>query len=452
MRQTNYLQPISKFKVSPFHTDNTRKPLFVLFIATLTASVLVLFALNNSPDIAILLVDSLFCLFCVNSFKHRLRYLFLLHPFMVWLLSQFYVTPFIFLGGGDVYFNVVKYYTPLLQNNIEQIVGILLAGEIKSLYLGIYPNILIPQYLYGTPSSTTYFYWQSCFHTFLVVICLVLSKQWNTTKEDYLFFIILFSIISPSFFELGNAPTRHNFTYFSVLLFYISFSAIIQSVSIHKLLWLFIAIAGVTISKTVYFVPILAYSFIILLIIHKKSISKTKLVLFLIAIITSTSGAYSYFAEQSEIYIEISQQGANTFGYLANTPYLTIVMKYMFALLSPFPWQKANIYIPTIYGGNILHFIMHILSSLTGIYFFTRIILRIRPLLNLHKDLLPLLLYGLIMSTSIIGGATGFHSYLLIFFPFFAPILAIKQHGIPLILPIITVIVIESIYTIALTV
>jgi len=431
---------------------NRRKTFTAAFMATLLASTAVLFGLRDFPETSILLVDTLFCSFCAYAFAHRLRYLFLLHPIVVWILSQFYETSFLSLGDGEAYFAVTKshllFYTGT--DIFDYIQNLILSANFKELYLGFIPNILIPDYLYGAPSDTVYFYWQACFHTILVSVCLLLAKQWCVLRDEYLFFIILFAVISPSFFELGNAPTRHYFTFFSVLLFYLSFNAIAQSFTLQKFIWLFVSIASVAVSRTVYLIPIALYCAYYLISVHGDGISKVKKHLMMACLVVLAISSFSYFYDQALSYSDISKAGAGTFGFLANTPFLSIIAKYVFALFSPFPWQKASYFIATIYGGNSLQFAMHVFSALTGLYFFTRIIMYARPLFRLRPDVKSPVLYGLIMSLSILGGSTGFHSYLLIFFPFFAPLFAIRPYQVSWVVPVGIAVGVEAMYTVAM--
>lgn len=55
------------------------------------------------------------------------------------------------------------------------------------------------------------------------------------------------------------------------------------------------------------------------------------------------------------------------------------------------------------------------------------------------------LTYGAIMSLSILKGSMGFHGYLLIYFPMFAPLLTFRRFQINLLLPIGFVVFIETI-------
>ena len=157
-----------------------------------------------------------------------------------------------------------------------------------------------------------------------------------------------------------------------------------------------------------------------------------------------------FFLTKLNEYKEISQEGAKTFGFLATIPVLSFFGKFVFALLSPFPWYKAADHIDEIYGGNALNFVMHVLSALTGIYFFTRIIFNARSLARTYPDVKLPIVFGLIMSLSILGGAVAFHSYLVIFFPFFAPLFALSRYRVPWTIPLGIAVGCEALYMVSI--
>jgi hypothetical protein len=105
------------------------------------------------------------------------------------------------------------------------------------------------------------------------------------------------------------------------------------------------------------------------------------------------------------------------------------------ALFSPFPWYSFKLHY-NIYGGNILLFGCHILSSLTGVYFFSRLLLSWKKILFHRNESTNLIIFGSVMSISIILGHTGFHGYLSIFFPFFVPFLLDKKNNLSFLFPL----------------
>lgn len=428
--------------------------LIMAFFVILLIAIVLLFLLADFHKTSILLVDFSFCLFCVYSFQYRLRYFFLLHPLIIWILSLFYVNPFTEMGDGVGYIQTTKtvlsFYTGRDDGDI--ILNAILTLDFKNIYFGFIPNILIPDYLFTVPSDTVYYLWQSCFFVILISVCLLIAKWYGVLRQDYLFCIILFSVVSPTFFEIGAAPTRHYFTFISIFLFYISFTALLQKVNLSKIIWVLISISFIAISKITLFIPIIMFIFYSLFLEKNQYLSKLGKYGLLVSIMIFLVFSFDFFYEKIILYREISMGGAATFGFLANVPFLSVFAKYIYALLSPFPWQNAIAYITNekIYGGNPFFFIAHMLSSLTGIYFFSKIIVYAKPLFRFYPAFKPLLLYGLILSLSILGGETGFHGYLAIFFPFFSPLFLIKCYKIPFFVPVLIVLIIELAYSMAI--
>jgi hypothetical protein len=356
------------------------------------------------------------------------------------------------LGDGKSYFGATQAWLPFYSgiDTSGRIWNRVLTANFKELYFGFIPNMLIPDYLYGKPDDMVYFFWQACFHVILLSVCVLLAKRWRVMRDEYLFCIIAFAAMSPSFLEMTAVPHRHYVTFFSLLLFYISFRAITRAFTISKLVWLIVSLAIVAVSKIGYLVPICLYCAYDLILVKEQGRSKTAKYLLTVFLLGAVLCSFVFFVDMFSRYGTMARANVGTFGSFVRIPLLGVFVKYLYALLSPFPWQKADYYIATIYGGNPLHFVMHVLSALTGIYFFARLIVYMRPLFRAYRDLRPPILYGLLLSLTILRGATGFHGYLSILFPFFAPLLAIKEYRISWWIPLGIALCVEGIYTMAM--
>lgn len=411
-----------------------------------------MFFLRDFPRISIFFTDLIFCVYLCSIFRQNIRFLFLLHPFILIICSLFFTTDFLELGDGKSYQTVVLQYTSDINSNpidsLFESFGIL--GAFKYMSLGVAPIIVIPNYLYGFPESYVYYLWSNCFSIILITLCATLAKAWAIMRDKYLLMIVLFAAVSPSFFDLGHAPTRHIVTFNAVFLFYISLIAIMQRFSFFKLVVFLVSILLVIISKFPLLIPMLIFCGYLLIMGGKIKLSAKNFFIFLFFVAAFIIG-FSEFFGLVVTYMQNSSGGANTFSGMANIPIIGIAFKYLYALLAPFPWQFAPIFIATNYGGNSLLFIMHTLSSITGVYFFMRLILYGKQLLKNFPEIKPSIMYGLIMSLSITLGETGFHSYLLIYFPFFAPLFAIKRYQLSFFFPVLFILITEVFVTIAST-
>jgi hypothetical protein len=156
-----------------------------------------------------------------------------------------------------------------------------------------------------------------------------------------------------------------------------------------------------------------------------------------------------YFYKALLMYDEIENTGAATFSGLTQLPIIGWVVKYVYALVAPFPWYEAPFFISTSYAGNGLLFFMHMLSSLTGLYLFMVVILKWRAILASDTELKQLVAFALIMSLSILKGSTGFAGYLTIYLPFLVPLIIIRRFKINPVLPIGFVVILNAIVLVA---
>jgi hypothetical protein len=212
-------------------------------------------------------------------------------------------------------------------------------------------------------------------------------------------------------------------TFFGVFLLFISHISLIRKLNISKLFWYLIAIVCVLISKSVLLLPYSLFVFIDLVFIHRSKWNFKYIIFIGIGFLSAFFILTSLF-EIVNVYIdETSKTGAATFSFLINIPIIGWVVKYVYALLSPFPWAQSIYFISYDYAGNWLLFIMHILSALVGTLLFVTLFSNSKKILASSIEFKQMIAFPVIMSTSILGGGIGFHTYILIYFPMMAPIL-----------------------------
>lgn len=416
-----------------------------VILATFCCSVLYIF--SDAPHFAVLVVDVLFCAYLVSLFRKKYRYLFFLHPLILSISSQLFSTPFLESGDGEAYQAVVAQYlntrdfifdaSGLLSN-----LGIL--EFFKYATLGVVPTYAVPEFFFGNPDDTVYYLWQGTFHVILSALVIMLARIWQVLDGKYLLSMALFAVISPSFFDLGSAPTRHVVTFFGVFLLLVTHLAVVQRLTVTRAIWFAVAAMMVIISKTPLLLPYMIFVAIDLFFIQRIKLNVTAVLLAsVLALGILLMGAYLY--EATLAYEETAKGGAATFSGLTQLPLVGWVVKYVYALLAPFPWSEASLFIATIYAGNGLLFFMHTLSSLIGIYLFLVIILKWRAIWASDIELKQMIAYGVIMSLSILKGAVGFHTYLLIYFPMLAPLLTVRRFRINPLMPIGIVFSLEAV-------
>lgn len=421
-----------------------------LLITSLT-SIFLLLLLTDSPRFAILVVDGFFCLFIANSFrKFKYCYLFLLHPLITWVASQFYEIPFLQLGDGPQIISTFRHYfdtTTWEFDPNKTLSGIfhpnLLAG-IRQLSLGTIPIIVVPEYLYGRPAPEIYFFWQSTFATILISICVAVGQCWRALSEKYLMYVTLFALLSPSFVELRSNLNRYDLLFSALFLFYLVFIALNKKITGVRIIILVISLIFIIISK--YFLLPLVVLFLVYyyLLVKKNYLILIALITAFLILLASQFDSVLLADLIGKLYL-ISKTGGATFSHLTQVPLIGLLFKYLFALLAPFPWHKIVLLTESSYGGNYFIFCMHVLSGLSGVYLFLSIVIK-RQIFIADPELKTLIMFGLIMSLSILVGATGYHFYILIYFPFFAPIFSLQEHRISWWFPLALVVVAELLY------
>lgn len=402
--------------------------------------------LRDTPIFAVLLFDLLACMALALHFRTPWSWLLLLHTPLLFLSAQFFPRPFLEGGDGPAYTAVLQQY---LDTSTLTFTGEYLAASLNTLDLfkylspGVAPILAIPEYFFGPVDDRVYYLWQGAFHVLLVSIATILASSWNILAKRDLIAMALFAILSPSFFDLGAAPTRHFVTFFAVFLLFLSHLALTQRLSLNRLAWFGIAILLVAISRWVLLLPYLAFAAVDLFLLREKkrpvaTIAAGAIVCGLIAF-----AAPVLVAETREYLGGIAGEGAATFSAATQTPVVGWVIKYVYALLSPFPWSEWRFHIDWVYNGNAPLFVMHIFSAIIGTYMFMSLSVRWREIARANDELKRRILYPLVMSLSIIGGATGFHTYLLIYFPMLAPFLFDRRFTISPLLPILFIASVE---------
>ncbi len=415
-------------------------------LAVLVLGGLTFYGLRDWPYAAILITDLIFCIYLTTLFKSKYRYLFLLHPVILLIASQLYVTPFLDGGDGPAYAAVVAGYidSSTMGVRLDDLLGYFdLFSLFQNASFGVAPGYVVPEYFFASPADAVYYLWQGTFHVILSTVAITMARLWQAVSDKYLFAMALFAVVSPSFFDLGAVPTRHIVTFISVFFLFIAYVAINQRLSASRLIGLIVGIVLVMISKAPLLLPFFLFVFVDKILLSEASLSRRLLMLGALTGVGMVL-AGGYFLDIFVAYQEIATTGAATFSDYTQLPLVGWVVKYVYALLSPFPWSEAPYFIANNYGGNWLLFVMHVLSSLMGLYLFLIMLVHVRSVFYYDPELTRLLVYGLIMSLSILRAATGFHMYLLIYFPFFAPLLAIKKYRVNLIVPLGFVISLEA--------
>jgi hypothetical protein len=417
---------------------------FILGLVVLCYSCLSIF--RDTPVLAVLLLDFLVCLALALHFRTGWSWMLLLHPPILFLSGQFFARPFLELGDGPSYVAVVQQYldTSTLTFTGEPLSAALgLLDLVKYLSLGAAPIIAVPEYFFGFVDDQVYYFWQGTFHVLLVSSVSVLASSWNVIAKRDLIAMTLFAILSPSFFDMGAAPTRHFVTFFGVFLLFLTHLAVTQRASIDRLVWFGVAMIAVVISKWMLLLPYLVFATLDLFLLTGRKRPIAVVFLGLVAGGVGVGLGSALIGAADYNLAGIAREGGATFTAATQTPVVGWIFKYIYALLSPFPWSKWSLHTDIIYGGNLLLFLMHVASAFIGTYIFLSLAIRWREIALANDELQRRIIYPLVMSLSIIGGSTGFHTYILIYFPMLAPLLFDRRFVINPVLPFLFIMCVE---------
>ena len=398
----------------------------------------------EEPFIVLFCLDVCLCLYLVSCFKYRFRFLFLLHPVVLFVSSQLYLDDWLTSGDGNAIAAVLSSYIDIgvanpLPVDLAEKQGSGLLALFKFASFGAIPTYIVPYTFFKFPVDTVYYVWQGVFHIILCSITASVGKYFASIKDEYLFSFILFAAISPTFWELAQVPTRHLVTFFGLSLLFFTHVSIVKQLSMHKIFWFVLALFIILGSKSIYLLTYIPFALVDFFIIRRVKIDRKY---FGLVIALGFIGFIfaPYFISVLGQYSDIAKSGGNTYPFLTQIPVFGWAIKYLYAFLAPFPWTAATAahHVSSIFSGNLLIFVMHIFSAISGLYFFNVLIMKWRIIWALDDDFKSLMAFGLIMSLTILGGSIGFHGYLSIFFPFFAPLLLYKNLRILPVIPILT--------------
>jgi hypothetical protein len=300
----------------------------------------------------------------------------------------------------------------------------------------------IPFYIFGLPAEmvyqNTFILSQGFVYLCFVGLIAVLIRHWNLIEPRSAFIFIAFLVLSPTALTGNGVPNRHLITMASICLLLITHLAVLKVVSPQRLALHGLSVALVFLSKSPLLICYAAFA--VLSFRNFKSKVHLAALGILLWIGLTYTGALGYFSTLIDSTSEMRVMEMRLLGQgLMDFPVVGWSIKYLYAILAPFPWYRMDIFVNTIMSGSYLLFLLQIASTLTGLYFLSILVLRGRRLLRRCKEdetLRTSVVFGLLMSTSILSGATGYHGYLSIFFPFLAPMVVYKDLRVPVGIPV----------------
>lgn len=399
-------------------------PHIVKVIVLFLISYFLLLNYNNNPVLILVILTYLVIFYIISLLKTKYSLLLLLFPLIHYLISiSFNGFNFMELGDGPLYRRHIVAIFSLYnkeQNTWDYILDLLFREHnVKYLQLGASISQLFADYNFGrSVTPQVYHLSQVLVYSILISLLALLARLWNTLKSVELNILIIGAMLWPPLINYISMLTRHHVTFFAVCLYFLAMDALWKKITFFRIIIFLLAIVLIVFSK-VGILPFALLSSFIIYILPSLETKLRKLFVFIVfgiiifgIQIVNLTGLY----KADLIYDDPSTFNIITekLGVLA-APY-----KYLMAILSPFPWYKIKEQMYSLaFGGNLLSYSLHVVGAILSLHLMLTILINIKDIFNVQNtNKYKIVIFGIIMSLSIIGGSTGFNVYLLIYYPF----------------------------------
>ncbi|MCR4308136.1 MAG: hypothetical protein NUV80_06265 [Candidatus Berkelbacteria bacterium] len=388
--------------------------------------------------------------YLISLFRGRLRFLFMIHPVFVFLSSFGFQIPFTEIGVGYTYLNTYKQFVDptSLSWDIENLFDQIFRQDegyfgFSKVYVGTLPILWFPKFLFRAPADITVYFSLSIFTLFCTAIAVNVSLFHRVIRKDVLLVIALYLTVSPTFFDINSTLHRYTLLCLGLFLFLIAYIGLTRKFARHRpislILTLSFAIILIGISKPPIFLSILLFMILDGWVRDKLPIlssfllklGSTRFVMY--PIIFLLGSAFFSAVAPEEYTLGFSQRGGQ-YTAMANVPGLGLVVRVVYAMLSPFPW--TNFRQMQLYGFNSIFLFVHMLSSFLASWMVITLVLRGNLILRGRDDIRTSAIFGVAVISSLAFSAIGFHVYLAPALPFLAPLLLDKVNRISVIYPI----------------
>ena len=119
----------------------------------------------------------------------------------------------------------------------------------------------------------------------------------------------------------------------------------------------------------------------------------------------------------------------NRYQMLSNMPIIGLVLRIVYAALSPFPFFGFSQW--QLYGGNELFLVVHLFSAIFSIWLVISAFYRLRNIVSEDPQVRVVVMFGLSILASLAFSAIGFHAYIAPALPFLAVVLLRQSTRVP---------------------
>lgn len=407
-------------------------------------------------------LDVILSTYLVSLFHGKYRYLFLIHPvFMLVSFSSFGISysdagvAFTYIGHYDRF---IDPYTLTLDTDlfIQQFLANETTFGVGGIYVGTMPILILPQILFKNPPDITLYFSLGVFTVLYAAVAVTVALHFGVMQEKVLQVIALFSTVSPTFLEMHASLHRYGLMFLGLFLFVIAYIGLFKMAHnfARKLALSFImlfALVCVIVSK----IPLLM-SLALFVLLELMSRNKLPVVSSwfsrlnkqgkVVVLVILVSMAQYVMAIITPIYVKIDTN-LTPYASLVDMPIIGLVLRLIYAILSPFPWLYFSQW--DLYGYNTLFLWTHVLSACLAAWIIFSFFLRLPKIMNAPDDIRLVSLAGVAVMSSLSASSIGYHIYLAPALPFLAVILLKKQYRIPFKFPVGFVVVMEGVAQVA---
>lgn len=426
-----------------------RTVLMVLaIIAVLQASIFL------TPTITFILLDSVLAIYLASAFSGRLKYLFLIHPGFLLFSSYGFQIPFSEIGVGFTYLNTFNMMVNPETLGVNDMAGDFYQNKetifgFGKVYLGIIPIIWLPSFLFDDAPEIALYYSMGIFNLFYMALVVFISQTFKVLKSENLLIIVLYSTVSPTFFDVSTTLHRYGLLICGLSIFLISYLGLVKQNKsfasvIGLLITLLISLLMVGFSK-----PQLFYVLFLFVTLDLLSSNKLGLLsqiframdkrLFLVILVLALQLFAKILIPEQHISEAINSGGQFTF--LSDIPLLGFLLRVLYAVLSPFPWFGFSQW--HLYGDNYMFLLVHIISAFTAAWLVLSLVMRFSAVFRSNYQDRAFLIYGLCLMLSLMFSGIGFHVYLAPALPFLAIILIKKSFRVSFVYPLSLCLIME---------
>lgn len=396
------------------------KKVFYIGILFIFLSIYGLFEYYTTSPIPIiyisqyLLVTYLFLVLVPSKFSLFV----LIYPMFKFLWYQFYMDDWFLIGDVISYMKLLS--VTFVNNGVNLDTLLSVYENYGRFYYLTIINMLVPMMVFdisfGSENSFLLLYFNDLIFVALTVIFAIAYRGMISNKHLALF--VLFILFSPTILSLTAVTDRHLFTLFALLFFVRGF--ILYDCENKYNIYLFLSLFMIYLNKKELLLAIMLY----VVLLNISLLKKPRNLIFSILILFITL----FFLKNSLLeYMNI--QGMSTTGFastLQNTlGFMSIViiapLKYIYAILAPFPWYKYDTHLNISYGSYFVLAAWY-MNSIFGLAIVISLVKYFRYVKKNTFYYKYFILFGIIMSTTIILGHIGHAQYLSVYYVLFLPL------------------------------